>query len=128
MENCIFCKIIAGSIPAYKTYEDDKCIAFLDIQPVSLGHMLVIPKEHYEWVQETPDELMAHCFLSAKNLIVKIKEKLGADYVQMSVVGKDVPHFHIHLIPRMLKDGLEPWPTKDMDKKDFEEVLNKMNN
>ncbi len=126
--NCIFCKIIDGQIPAYKTYEDDKCIAFLDIKPVALGHMLLIPKDHYEWVQDTPDELVSHCFLSAKKLVSKIKEKLGADYVQLSVVGKDVPHFHIHLIPRQLSDGLEGWAGKDVDKKDFEEIIQKLNN
>ncbi len=127
MDNCIFCKISAGEIPCYKVYEDETCLAFLDIRPVTVGHMLIIPKSHHEWVQDLPNEILSHCFITAKTLINQIKTKLGADYVQMSVVGKDVPHFHIHLIPRQLSDGLEGWPTQNPDKKDLEAVIEKLN-
>lgn len=125
MDNCIFCKIAGGQIPAYKTYEDDVCIGFLDIHPVSLGHMLLIPKGHYEWFQDTPDEIISHIFLVAKKLIPNIKEKLGADYVKLSVVGKDVPHFHLHLILEMIDGNASVG--HDLDKKDFEAVLQKLN-
>ena len=128
MDNCIFCKISAGEIPSYKVYEDDMCFAFLDIHPVSVGHMLIIPKSHHEWIQQVPDALLSHCFITAKSLIEQIKMKLGADYVQVSVVGKDVPHFHIHLIPRKLSDGLEGWPTSTPSKLDLEAVMQKLNN
>lgn len=127
MDNCIFCKIIKGEIPAYKTYEDGLCMGFLDIHPVSPGHMLLIPKSHYEWFQDSPDDVISHIFLTAKNLIPKIKENLGADYVQLSVVGKDVPHFHLHLIPRKFDDALKGWDAIDLDKKDLETVLEKFN-
>jgi histidine triad (HIT) family protein len=111
--SCIFCKIIAGEIPAAKVYEDDKCLAFLDIKPVNPGHVLLIPKEHYPTMVETPDDLVAYLFIKAKALMPVIKQTMQADYVAVSVVGVDVPHFHIHLIPRRFDDGLAGfWPTK----------------
>lgn len=127
MDNCIFCKIVSGQIPAYKTYEDEACMAFLDIQPVSMGHMLLIPKSHYEWIQDTPDDILTHIILKSKNLINKIKTSLPSDYVQVSVVGKDVPHFHVHLIPRNFDDGLVGWNTLTPNKEEFEQVLKKLN-
>jgi histidine triad (HIT) family protein len=119
MDNCIFCKIIAGEIPAYKVYEDDQVLAFLDIHPVSTGHTLLIPKNHYEWMQDVPDDVLAYSFLKTKNLMKSLKENLNCDYIQISVVGKDVPHFHIHLMPRMLTDGLTSFPTLTLEKNRF---------
>ena len=104
MENCIFCKIIQKEIPATILYEDAQVISFLDIHPVTKGHALVVPKAHHEWMQEAPDELVAYSFTKAKHLMAAQKEALGADYVMVSVVGKDVPHFHIHLIPKKLSE------------------------
>jgi histidine triad (HIT) family protein len=112
--DCIFCKIVAGEIPAAKIYEDDKCLAFLDIKPVTFGHALLIPKEHYQFMTDTPDDLVAYLYVKAKELMPKIKEALKADYVSLSVVGIEVPHFHIHLIPRRHDDSLAGfWPTKE---------------
>jgi histidine triad (HIT) family protein len=112
--DCIFCKIVAGEIPAAKVYEDDKCLAFLDIKPVNFGHVLLIPKGHYPTLGDTPDELVAYLFVKVKELMPKIKETMKADYIAISVVGTDVPHFHIHLLPRYFNDGLADfWPTKE---------------
>lgn len=127
MDNCIFCKIVAGEIPSYKVYEDEQCIAFLDIHPVTLGHTLIVPKSHFQWLQDTPDDVLSHVFIVSKSLINKIKERIGADYVQLSVVGKDVPHFHIHLIPRVMSDHLEGWNPMEIDKKDFEQLIDTLN-
>jgi histidine triad (HIT) family protein len=111
--DCIFCKIIEGVVPAAKIYEDEKCLAFLDINPVTSGHVLLIPKEHFVLMEETPDELVAYLYVKAKELMPKIKKAMNADYVSLSVVGTDVPHFHIHIIPRRFDDGLAHfWPTK----------------
>ncbi|HTX87199.1 MAG TPA: HIT family protein [Candidatus Nanoarchaeia archaeon] len=111
--DCVFCKIIAGEIPAAKVYEDEKCLAFLDIKPVNPGHVLLIPKEHHRMMTDTPDELVAYLFVKAKELMKAIKKSTQADYVALSVVGVDVPHFHIHLVPRYFNDGLANfWPTK----------------
>ena len=102
MENCIFCKIIQGEIPTQATYENEFVIAFPDIKPVTPGHTLVIPKEHHQWFYEVPAELAKEWFTAAQFLGLKLKEETRADYVHLSIVGKDVPHAHIHLIPRKL--------------------------
>lgn len=99
-EKTIFEKIIDGEIPCTKIYEDDKFLAFLDIAPVYHGHTLLIPKKKYVWMQDAPDELIAEIFIKTKELMLAIKKGLGCDYVQIGIVGDEVPHFHIHLIPR----------------------------
>jgi histidine triad (HIT) family protein len=110
--DCIFCKIVSGEIPSTKICEDEKCLVFLDINPVTYGHVLLIPKEHYQTMADTPDELIAHLFVKAKWLMPRIKKAMDADYIGLSVVGTEVPHLHIHLIPRKFNDGLAHfWPT-----------------
>lgn len=103
MENCIFCKIASGEIPAEKTHEDEHVIAFLDIHPKAPGHTLLIPKNHYPWFYELPDDLSDHLFRTAKLLARELKNVHEADYIQVSIVGTDVPHTHVHLIPQKLK-------------------------
>ena len=107
----IFTQIIERKIPASIVYEDEQVIAFLDIHPVVDGHLPVVVKEEYEWVQDVPDDLLCHLFLTVKKLIPAMKQGLGCDYVHVSIVGKDVPHVHVHLIPRMTDDHLEGWNT-----------------
>jgi diadenosine tetraphosphate (Ap4A) HIT family hydrolase len=97
--DCIFCKIVAKQVPATITYEDDTAIGFADLHPQAPGHMLLVPRDHYVWMQDVPDSLLAKLFITAKKLIPELKEKYSADYIKMSVIGVDVPHFHIHLIP-----------------------------
>lgn len=103
-EKTIFKKIIDKEIPANVVYEDEDFLAFLDIAPVSKGHTLLIPKSEYVWIQELPDELIGKLFIKVKKLMIALKKSLECDYVQVSVVGKDVPHAHIHLIPRFFHD------------------------
>lgn len=104
MENCIFCKIAAGEIPANKVYEDDKIVAFLDINPKAPGHTLLIPKTHHQWFQDIPDDTYDALFRAAKKVAQDIKVQNNADYVRMGIVGTDVPHAHIHLVPQKLSD------------------------
>ena len=104
MENCIFCKIVSGEIPTKFTYENEFVVAFPDIHPKVPGHTLVIPKEHHQWFHEVPKEIADEWFGAAQFLALKLKEEQKADYVQLSIVGKDVPHAHIHLLPRVLGD------------------------
>ncbi|MEK7097732.1 MAG: HIT domain-containing protein [Patescibacteria group bacterium] len=126
---CIFCKIINNEIPADKIYEDDKIVAFLDINPVSPGHTLVIPKEHYQMMVDTPDELVSYIFVQCKKLMQDLKKAMGADFVVLSVVGIDVPHFHIHLIPRKYDDGLANfWPTEKYGEGGAGEIAEKIRN
>ena len=104
--DCIFCKIVSKEIPSSIVYEDDKFFAFLDNNPVVKGHSLLIPKEHYVWMHETPDELIAETFITAKKIMNLMIKVIGCDYVQLVVIGKDVPHLHVHLMPRYLNDNL----------------------
>jgi len=127
MNDCIFCKIIKGDIPCEKVYEDDTLLAFLDIKPVNPGHFMIIPKEHHEMIQDTPDELVSKVFVKAKSLINPLKEATGADFVALSVVGIDVPHFHVHLVPRFKDDGLANfWPTKEYKEGEAKEIVKKI--
>lgn len=127
MEECIFCKIIDGKIPSYKLYEDDKIMAFLDINPVNAGHVLVIPKEHHKMMSDTPDELVSYLYVKCKNFMKDIKEIMKADYVALAVVGVDVPHFHVHLIPRYFDDGLAGfWPTKKYNEGEVEGFIDNL--
>lgn len=110
-EPTIFEKIITGDIPSTKIYEDKDLFAFFDIAPVAKGHTLLVTKQPIPWVQDVPDELISKAFIKSKDIITAMKTGLGCDYVQISIVGTDVPHFHIHLIPRYFDDGLPKSPT-----------------
>lgn len=111
-EKTIFKKIIDKEIPSTNIFEDDTHLAFLDISPVRFGHTLLIPKKEYTWLQDMPDDEIASLFIQAGKLMRSIKQGLSCDYVQLSVVGKDVPHVHVHLIPRNFDDGLHGWETQ----------------
>ncbi len=100
----IFGKIIRREIPATIVYEDDQFLAFLDISPVAKGHTLLVPKAHYAWIHEAPDDLIAQLFIKAKKIIKAMRKGLPCDYVQIGVVGNEVPHIHVHLIPRYLEN------------------------
>jgi histidine triad (HIT) family protein len=104
MEDCIFCKIVKGEVPADKVYEDDATIAFADIHPKAPGHTLLVPKEHYEWFTDLPDELYIKLMTAARNVALKLKDEFKADYIRLSIVGRDVPHTHVHLIPQKMSD------------------------
>lgn len=111
-ENCIFCKIIKKEIPCDIIYENNKFLAFLDIKPISDGHVLVIPKNHVVWMQEADDETISKIFKLSKKLMLALKKGLPCDYVQLGVVGNEMPHFHIHLIPRYFDLVFPNLPTK----------------
>lgn len=104
MDNCIFCKIGRGEIPADKVYEDDTVVAFLDIHPKAPGHTLLIPREHHRWFIDMPDSLSDDVFRAAKRVAQKLKEEYDADFVRLGIVGTDVPHVHVHLIPQKIHE------------------------
>jgi histidine triad (HIT) family protein len=113
--NCIFCKIVAGELPAAKVDEDDHTIAFMDISPATRGHALVIPRRHFKNLLEIePEELSATMF-AAQRLAGRVTECLGADGVSLlnscgRAAWQTVFHFHIHVIPRYDGDPLRlPW-------------------
>ena len=126
MENCVFCKIVKGEIPCDKVYEDKDFLVFLTIEPVSSGHLLVIPKKHVVWMQEANDEIISEIFKLSKKLMLALKNSFKCDYVEAAVVGAEVPHFHIHLIPRYFNDGLPLFPTKKYKEGEASEIVKKI--
>ena len=99
MEDSIFTKIVKGEIPSHKVYEDDTVYAFLDIHPVQPGHTLVIPKNQVKYVWDMDDEDYQAVMIAAKKIATHMREVLDKPYVGEAVVGLDVPHAHVHLIP-----------------------------
>jgi len=126
MENCIFCKIASGEIPCDKIYEDKDFLVFLDIKPVSDGHLLIIPKKHIVWMQEADDTIISNIFILTKKIMLALKKSLPCDYVQESVVGNEIPHFHIHLIPRYLSDNFPNLPTKEYKEEQTKKLIEKI--
>ena len=99
MENCIFCKIIKGEIPCVKIWEDEKHIAFLDVNPVASGHTLVIPKKHTEYIFDLVDKDYLDLMSVSKIVAEILKTKLNPKRVGMLVEGFGVDHVHVHLVP-----------------------------
>lgn len=95
----IFSKIIAGEIPSYKVAEDDRFYAFLDINPVAWGHTLVVPKQETDYLFDIDDEQLGEMMVFAKKVARAIKESFECRKVGMAVLGLEVPHAHIHLVP-----------------------------
>jgi histidine triad (HIT) family protein len=95
----IFTKIINGEIPSYKIAEDDKFYAFLDIAPLAKGHTLVVPKQEVDYIFDIEDELLAQMHIFAKKVAKAIQSAIPCEKVGMAVIGVDVRHAHIHLVP-----------------------------
>ncbi len=109
--DCIFCKIIRGEIPSFRVFEDDQCFAFMDINPISPGHSLVVPKFHSRDLYETPDEWVAATAIGVRRLaraVEKIVKPEGINILQANGPGakQSVFHLHMHVIPRSATDGL----------------------
>jgi len=115
---CIFCKIVTGQIPAIKIYEDDKVLAFLDIGPLSDGHTLVIPKDHYTRIHDCPANLLASLGTIAGRIAGAVASAMNSDGYNLlcnngRAAGPLVEHVHFHIIPRMTGDGVfTQWPAK----------------
>ena len=110
-EDCLFCKIIRGEIPCFKVFEDSETLAFMDINPIAEGHVLVVPKFHSADILETPAEWVGKAFAGAKRVaeaVQKTFEPDGINIVQANGPGakQSVFHLHVHVIPRSLDDGL----------------------
>ncbi len=104
MDNCIFCKIAGGEIPAATLYEDDEFRVILDAGPASRGHALILPKAHYTDLFELPEDLAAKAVKLAKRLLPAMKKALNCDGFHLvqnngTAAGQTVPHYHLHIIP-----------------------------
>ena len=119
----IFARIISGEIPSYKIYEDEKTYAFLDINPETKGHTLVVPKVEVDKIYELSDEDWNALWASVK-IISKHMEDVIGRRVLMKVVGTDVPHAHVHLMP--LDETWEYGRTLKLSDEEFEEIRNKL--
>ncbi len=95
----IFTKIVNGEIPAYKVYEDDYFLAFLDVFPIQKGHTLVIPKKEIDYIFDIEDSLMSEYMVVAKKVAKGIEKVIKCERIGVAVIGLEVPHAHIHLVP-----------------------------
>jgi histidine triad (HIT) family protein len=122
VKHCIFCDLINGAGEVSICYEDSSAIAFMDIQPVNLGHVLVVPREHYESLTDIPPELAMHLFDVALRLSPVVRRLNAAEDMNLVVnsgpaAGQNVFHYHVHLIPRKVGDGFDiplPFPGSTM--------------
>lgn len=111
MSMCIFCRIADGEIPSATLYEDDEFRVILDVGPASKGHALILPKNHYKDLYEIPEEVLKRAIILAKKMTAVMTEALGCDGFNLvqnngEAAGQTVFHFHIHLIPRYVNDGV----------------------
>ena len=109
MKDCIFDQIIANRVPSYRVYEDDTTLAFLDHRPLLPGHVLLVPKTHYETFADLPAEGVGPLFLAAQRLARAVETGLSADgsFVAINIkISQSVPHLHVHIVPRRKGDGL----------------------
>ena len=134
MENCIFCKIIDKEVPCYEIYEDDLVLAFLDINPVTEGHVLVVPKKHFENIFDIDKEYLERIIIISKKISLKMKEVMGIENINLyqangSLAGQTVFHFHLHVLPRKQGDKIglmDGGITKQLEKEQFEEIRKKL--
>lgn len=134
MEECIFCKIVNGELPSFKIYEDEKAFAFEDINPISQGHTLIIPKRHAENLWEIPEEDLAAVHFASKKIIQAIKDALnpaGVACLQLNGRGVNqvVMHYHLHLIPRANDEPQLPvssWELKPGDMNEIQQIAEKI--
>ena len=128
MEDCIFCKIIKGEIPCFKVYEDDKVLAFEDINPIAEGHTLITPKRHAQDLWEIPGEDLSAIHLASQKIIRAMKEALNPDGVALLQlngrgVNQLVMHYHLHLVPRPSEESPElPITTWELNEGDMDAI------
>ena len=132
MEDCIFCKIIAGEIPSTAVYEDEDFKAILDVGPAARGHVIIIPKKHAANIYELEDEDAAKVFPIAKKIATALKKTYDCDGVNVlqnngKAAGQTVFHFHMHLIPRYREDGQKVgWKPQEVSAEELEEIKNQI--
>jgi histidine triad (HIT) family protein len=132
MDNCLFCRIVSGELPATIVYEDDDSVAFLDHRPLFHGHTLLVPREHVETLGDLSSKTIGPYFEAAQLLSRAVEAAMDAEgtFVAMNNrVSQSVPHLHVHVVPRRRKDGLKGffWPrTKYKSDEEMEEVKKKI--
>lgn len=123
----IFSKIIAGDIPCYKIAEDENFFAFLDINPLNLGHTLVVPKAEVDYIFDMEDKLLGNMNIFAKKVGLAIEKVVDCERIGIAVLGLEVPHAHIHLIPiNGIYDIDFSKPKLKLSQQEFEEIAKKI--
>ena len=131
-DNCLFCRIVSGEVPATVVYEDENSVAFLDHRPLFYGHALLVPRAHVETLADLPVKSLGPYFETAQLLAQAVEAAMDAEgtFVAMNNrVSQSVPHLHVHVVPRRRKDGLKGffWPrTKYKDEEEMKEVQSKI--
>jgi histidine triad (HIT) family protein len=121
----IFSKIIAREIPSYKVAEDERFYAFLDINPVAKGHVLVVPKKEIDYIFDLDDDTLSGMIVFSKKLAKAMKKVIDCKKISLTVIGLEVPHAHIHLIPISKESDISfSSPKKQFTTKEFEEIAN----
>lgn len=124
----IFTKIVNGEIPCYKVAENDKFLAFLDVNPLVKGHTLVIPKQEVDYIFNLEDNLLGELTVFAKQVALKVEKATPCKRIGVAVIGLEVPHTHIHLIPiNSVSDIDFSQPKLKLSPEEFEETLSKIN-
>lgn len=132
MESCLFCKIIAGEVPSAKIYDDTSVVSFLDINPVNIGHTLVVPKKHFATLHDIPDETLTPLMQTVRRLADAIKAAVNADGINIEMnngeaAGQIIHHAHIHIVPRYKGDGFTHWKgARGYADGEIQEVLGKI--
>lgn len=108
MEDCLFCKIIKGEVPSYKIWEDENFFAFLNINPINPGHIILVPKKHLNYIFDLEESLYSEIFKTAKKLSEPLKKATGAKRIALAIEGFVIPHIHIHLVPVNKVNDLDP--------------------
>ena len=132
VNDCLFCKMVAGQIPVTKIYEDDVVLSFLDIGPISDGHTLVIPKQHFEKLHDCPAELLGQVGSRLGKIAKAVKAAVNSDGYNVlcnngRASGQLIEHLHFHIIPRNTDDGLlKSWPSYQYEQGKIELVAEKI--
>ena len=131
MDDCVFCRIVSGEIPSMKIFEDEQTFAFMDIAKDVDGHILVIPKKHYQNILDCDSETLAAVMRTVRTVSVHLTTECGYEGVNLlnaseACAGQSVPHFHIHIIPRKRNDHIDAWPHFDGAKQDIQTVFDKV--
>lgn len=121
MEDSVFTKIINGEIPSFKIYEDELTLAFLDINPLTKGHTLVIPKQQIDHLDDCPEDVYLAIFSTVHKVSKHLKEHLKPERITLAVHGYDVPHAHVHVVPSYNKNDLK-FPESEQTAPDFESL------
>lgn len=120
--NCVFCKIVKGEIPAVKIWEDKNHIALLDVNPINPGHVLLIPRNHEDYIFDLNDKDYNELMLKAKHVSKSMKERLNPKRIGMVVEGFGVPHVHVHLVPVNKGNELNPERAKPSSNEELEKI------